>query len=934
MPTSSEIRQQFMDFFCKQKQHTMVPSSPVVPVNDPTLLFANAGMNQFKDVFLATGSRPYTRAANTQKCIRAGGKHNDLEDVGRDTYHHTFFEMLGNWSFGDYFKAEAITWAWELLTGVWKLAPDRLHATVFGGDPDDGLEPDHEAAELWAKLTDIPKDHIHFFGRKDNFWEMGDTGPCGPCSEIHYDNTPDRNGRARVNQDDPLVIEIWNLVFIQFNRDSTGKLRPLPARHVDTGMGFERISAVLQGKKSNYDTDVFTPLFEAISQVTGAKPYTGAMDQSEAGRRDTAYRVIADHIRTLTFALTDGGHCGNEGRNYVLRRILRRAVHFGANTLGVQEPFFYKLVPAVVDCLGAAFPELTQNPQAVADELHEEEAAFRRTLDRGTQLFLQLAAGGQSTISGEDAFTLFDTHGFPLDLTQVMAVERGMTVDVEGFNRRMEEARQLSRSASGKEDLHPVLVELVQKEKPEATVFEGYAATRLEARMPLQLYRLVDDGYESCATARPGDRVLALAARTPFYAESGGQVGDTGTIEPAADGGRLRVTDTQKLGDVWIHIAEVEQGPIDAGENTWQMVVDDRRRRLIMNHHTVTHLMNRALRLHVTETADQKGSLVDEFKTRFDFTCSGPVSLEQIEAVEKAVNHDITADLAVDWAEAPQEDALKIKGLRAVFGEKYPPMVRVVSMGAPVAKLLEQPDNEQWKQYSIEFCGGTHLSKTGDAEGFAIIGEEGVAKGIRRITALAGPPAHRAMAEADRIKSRLEAIKTLGFADLAEKLSEIQKQAAETELPITARHEIRQTISQLQQKLKELEKEQSRAAAGDIVEQARQIADSVNGPVLVAQLPDADSDLLRTAMDVIKSRHPELPLFLAGVMPDKLAFLAVVPKPLIAKGWKAGDWVRQVAQAAGGGGGGRPDMAQAGAKDVSKLGEALQAAQSYADSKQ
>jgi len=449
MLTSKEIRRQYMEYFTDKHGHTFVPSSPVVPHDDPTLLFANAGMNQFKDVFLSTGTREYSRAVNTQKCIRAGGKHNDLEDVGKDTYHHTFFEMLGNWSFGDYFKAEAIEWAWDLLTNVWGMPKDRLHATVFGGDEAEGLPPDTEAEELWKQVTDINPAHVSRWSKKDNFWEMGDTGPCGPCAEIHVDLTPDKSGANLVNADDPRVIEIWNLVFIQFNRDPAGKLEPLPAKHVDTGMGFERITAVLQNTGSNYDTDVFTPVFDAIGEVTKTRAYTSLLDDPI----DMAYRVIADHIRCLTFALTDGAVPGNEGRGYVLRRILRRAVRHGWQTLGMHEPFLHQLVSAVVDSMSDAFPELHKAPQQVADLIREEEEAFERTLDRGIALFEQAAdkapAAAAGQIAGEDAFKLHDTFGFPLDLTQVMASERGMTVDVDGFNDLMEQAREKARAVGG-----------------------------------------------------------------------------------------------------------------------------------------------------------------------------------------------------------------------------------------------------------------------------------------------------------------------------------------------------------------------------------------------------------------------------------------------------------------------------------------------------
>ena len=524
MPTSQEIRRQFIDYFVEKHAHHRVPSSPVVPHDDPTLMFTNAGMNQFKDVFLATGSREYTRAVNTQKCIRAGGKHNDLEDVGKDTYHHTFFEMLGNWSFGDYFKKEAIGWAWDLLTNVWGLDKSRLHATVFKGDVPDGLEADNEAAELWRSETDIDPSHIHLGNKEDNFWEMGDAGPCGPCSEVHVDLTPDKSGAGLVNADDPRVIEIWNLVFIQFNRNASGVLSPLPAKHVDTGMGFERICAVLQGKNSNYDTDVFAPIFKAISNITGTRPYSGKLDD----KIDMAYRVIADHIRCLTFAITDGAIPSNEGRGYVLRRILRRAVRHGWQTLGVKEPFLHKLVPGVVDTMGEVFPELKGKTQGVVDLIKDEEESFGRTLERGIELYenaaskvgnqllvdegialfedaatvggnqflvdpniisnkevdafkyeeltrLGVISGTYNTyntrgfdwrecpgskrpiISAKDAFKLHDTYGFPVDLTQVMAEERGMTVDVEGFDRLMEEARTKARAAGGGKGSHAVI---------------------------------------------------------------------------------------------------------------------------------------------------------------------------------------------------------------------------------------------------------------------------------------------------------------------------------------------------------------------------------------------------------------------------------------------------------------------------------------------
>ncbi len=927
MLSSREIRQQFIDFFVKQHGHKHVPSSPVVLPNDPTLLFANAGMNQFKPYFLGTEQPDHPRAANSQKCIRAGGKHNDLDDVGKDTYHHTFFEMLGNWSFGDYFKQEAIEWAWQLLVDQWGLDPERLHATYFEGDAAEGLEPDDEARQLWKRF--LPEARIHPGSHDDNFWEMGDTGPCGPCSEIHYDGTPDKTGGGKVNADDPQVIEIWNLVFIQFNRDGSGKLSPLPARHVDTGMGFERITRILQGKDSNYDTDVFTPIFKAIREVTGAPAYTGKLGEGEDAKIDTAYRVIADHIRTLTIALSDDVHCGNEGRHYVLRRILRRAVYFGGIVMEVTEPFFYKLVPAVVESMGDAFPELKRNPQAVADELKEEEVAFRRTLDRGTQLFLDAAKRGGKQISGEDAFELHTTYGFPVDLTQVMAEERGMDVDMKRYSELWEGFVEASKGGAGKVDYTGVLTEIVQKDKPVGSTFVGYTQETLDTSTWCHLYRLGEGECELVDEAQAGETIALITEKTPFYAEAGGQVADTGTVT-CKQGGRLRVRDVQRVGETIFHIGVVEDGPLlsykrgPRGEDAQLVLeVDAGRRGPIKANHTATHIMNRALRDIVNPEADQKGSLVDEEKTRFDFSHNAQVSVEQLEKVEEQVNRDIAADLPVYDGYAPQEEALRINGLRAVFGEKYPPRVRVVSIGAPVADLLAKPDSERWRDLSIEFCGGTHLEKTGDAEGFVIVSEEGVAKGVRRVTAITGAPAHQAQAQADMLGNRLEALGGASADALEKQLPEITKALDETTLPIVAKVKLREKIGELSKKVKRLQKERARQAAGDVVEVARAIAEGADGNLIVAKVEGADANGLRTAMDVIRKKCPDAAMMLAAADDQKIAFLAAVPQALIKKGLKAGDWVREVAKVAGGGGGGRPDMAQAGGKDPSKLDEAL-----------
>jgi alanyl-tRNA synthetase len=949
MATSAEIRQQFIDYFRAKHEHTFVPSSPVVPHDDPSLLFTNAGMNQFKDVFLATGSREYQRAVNSQKCIRAGGKHNDLEDVGKDTYHHTFFEMLGNWSFGDYFKAEAIRWAWDLLTNVWGLEKDRLHATVFEGDQALGLEPDHEAAELWQSETDIDPSHIHYAGKEDNFWEMGDTGPCGPCSEIHIDRTPDKSGADKVNQDHPQVIEIWNLVFIQFNKTAGGELKALPNKHVDTGMGFERICAVLQGKTSNYDTDVFTPLFDKIQQVTGARAYgqaTGDAHESLNDPIDTAYRVIADHVRCLTFALTDGAVPSNEGRGYVLRRILRRAVRHGRQTLGVHQPFLCDVVPAVVETMSGQFAELKKNPDRVREIIREEEESFGRTIDRGIELFEQAAYRSETSrdrkgavITGDDAFTLYDTYGFPLDLTQVMAEERGMTVDVERFNELMEQRREQSRAGMAGGDARQSLVDIVQQGELPETEFIGYERnTEVAGEVtPVHLFKEGEHTYERVEQAKQGDAVAVVVARTPFYAEAGGQVGDQGVIQ-IEKGGRVNVTDTIKVGQTTFHLGTVASDVIESSDKaTVALAVDKVRREKTMANHTATHMLNKALRDHVNAEADQKGSLVDPDKLRFDFSNTAALNDDELQTIEQQVNADIEADMAVDAAVAPQEKGRSIYGLRAVFGEKYPDHVRIVSIGQPVHKLLEQPGNPDWGNYSIEFCGGTHLNRTGEAERFVIVNEEGVAKGVRRVVALTGEAATIAEEEGEQLLHRLQSVEADGESAeqdrLSKEVSALNEALHEKTLPLRVRSQIRAGVGRLQETIKKLSKKQAEAAQADVVERARQIADEAEGPVIVEAIEGADGKTLRKAMDVIRKKRPDCALLLAGASGDKVAIVAAVPEALQGQGLKAGDWVGEVAPVVGGGGGGKPDMAQAGGKEPGKINDALEKARDVAAAK-
>ncbi len=893
--SSNQIRQEFIDFF-RQRGHSFVPSSSLVPAEDPTLLFANAGMNQFKDVFLGVGSREYNRAANTQKCIRAGGKHNDLEDVGYDTYHHTFFEMLGNWSFGDYFKAEAIAWAWELLTGVWGLPAERLHVTVFEGDASEGLAADDEAAELWRTTTDIDPSHIHRGNKKDNFWEMGETGPCGPCSEIHIDLTDDLSGGPLVNAGDARVIEIWNLVFMQFNRDASGKLTPLPARHVDTGMGFERIAAVLQGVKSNYDSDVFGYLFDAIREITGSRPYGRKLEDMT----DTAYRVVADHIRTLTFALTDGALPSNEGRGYVLRRILRRAARFGRQYLNTGgEEFLYKLVPPIVHEMGEVFPELRANPKRVAETIREEEASFNKTLDRGIALFEAEAdratkAGG-TELGGEVAFELYATYGFPVDLTQLMARERSLTVDMEGYDTAMARHRELSSSAAS---------------AFKATHVAGLPPTDDTARYDTGEIQadvqgwVVGDRFVTDGTLSAGDQAALVLDRTSFYAESGGQVGDAGRITTAT--GVFAVRDTQRTGNCVLHVGVVESGTIQP--RTSATLAVDPSRRDTMRNHTATHLLHWALRGVLGEHVSQAGSVVDPERLRFDFTHPKAVTAEDLAEIERRVNAVILDDEIVGVNLIPLDQAKAIPGVRAMFGEKYPDPVRVISVGS------DNPLEQTTHLVSAEFCGGTHLARTSQAGLFKIVTEESVAKGVRRITALTG---RAAVAEVQAMDAALR--ETTGLL-----------RAPAEQIPAR--------VSALQDEIKTLKKKLasgggSPAGGLDALVQSAQTV----GParVVVGELAGAGVEQLRQAVDQIRQKCGEQTATLvAGVEDGKVTLVAAVSQTLIdAHGLKAGDWVRHVAPIVGGGGGGKPQMAQAGGKDPAKLAEALQAASEWVRAK-
>jgi alanyl-tRNA synthetase len=1011
-PTADQVRSQFIDFF-RSKGHTFVPSSPVVPVDDPTLLFTNAGMNQFKPIFLGQADPTselgrLKRAVNSQKCIRAGGKHNDLEDVGKDTYHHTFFEMLGNWSFGDYFKVESIGWGMELLTEVFGIPKDRLYATYFGGDPESGLEPDLEARDIW--LQHLPASHVLPGSMKDNFWEMGETGPCGPCSEIHYDRVGGRDAASLVNAGDPDVIEIWNHVFIQFNREDDRSLRPLPAKHIDTGMGFERLVSVLQNKRSNYDTDVFAPIFAAIERVTGARPYMGRLGDADKDRVDTAYRVIADHIRTLTFAITDGAVPSNEGRGYVLRRILRRAVRFGRQMLGARTGFFSQLVPVVVDRMGHAFPELTKDPQRVAAIILEEEESFGRTLDRGVGLFdeacaraitagvlkpgiagrktqvsqrrkdgeviVELAAldtvGAQGpeilevpmravrpqwiqhvfqrppVISGEDVFKLYDTYGFPVDLTNLMAEERGLQVDHAGFERLMNEAKEKARAAgkfSAQQEGVALSGEAVAQLRAmgiDATLDGDKYGTRDIRATVRAIYNGAnfDENATAAGTLRPIGLVLD---RTNFYAEMGGQEADTGRILVTRDtrsaggseGGEFRVEHVAAYGGYVLHVGRVVRGEIRVGDDV-QLFVDQQRRGAIMSNHTATHLLNWALRETLGSGVDQKGSLVAPDRLRFDFSHSKPVSPTELSAIEQLVREKIAADLPVYADAAPLNLARNITGLRAVFGEAYPDPVRVVSIGVPVSKLLDDTKNPEWQKYSIEFCGGTHVASTKEIAAFALTEEEAVAKGIRRVVALTGVAAIAAEQAADNAAQRIEAAASLPPAELAPAINAITAELGALTMPAARKAQLRAKLAELQEKVKAAQKQASANLIAEVVSVARRLGESAAASMqeIVVNSVEAGSDraALQAALDAVMKAAPRAAVMLFSRDTDsgKVNIIAGVPDALVKRGLNAGEWVRAAAEACGGKGGGKPHAAQGGGTDLSKVKAAMDVAETMA----
>jgi alanyl-tRNA synthetase len=867
---SSEIRSSFLDYF-RSKGHAVVASSPLVPANDPTLLFVNSGMVQFKDVFLGKEKRPYVRATTSQRSVRAGGKHNDLENVGYTARHHTFFEMLGNFSFGDYFKKDAIQFAWELLTKVYKLDRRRLWATVY--------QTDDEAYDIWTKVIGLPKERVVRIGDKpggqkyqsDNFWQMADTGPCGPCSEIFYDHGPGIEGGppGSADADGDRYIEIWNLVFMQFNRDEQGVMHPLPKPSVDTGMGLERIAAVLQAKHSNYEIDLFQDLIRAAARETGQKEF-----------KNPSLNVIADHIRACAFLIVDGVIPGNEGRGYVLRRIVRRAIRHGYK-LGQHQPFFYRMVEDLDRAMGDAYPELRDAKLRVAEVLKQEEERFAETLENGMAVLESALASGEKLLDGDTVFKLYDTYGFPVDLTADICRERGVMIDMAGFEAAMEEQRSRARAASRFSAAAGL------EYSGGKTEFHGYDTLTLPAKV-VALYR---EGAQVQAL-KSGERGTVVLDRTPFYAEAGGQVGDRGELVGSA--GTFEVMDTQKIqADVYGHEGSLKSGALKAGDEV-EARVDTALRASTMRNHSVTHLMHKALREVLGPHVQQRGSLVDAEKTRFDFSHNKPVSGEEIREVEARVNAEIMQNTPTRAQVMPIEEAKK-SGAMMLFGEKYGDEVRVLDIGS-----------------SREFCGGTHVARTGDIGVFKIYSEGGVAAGIRRVEATTGATALAMM------NGQLQ--------ELHEVARELRAQPGPGMIP--------KAVRDLLEEKKSLEKELSRArsklALGQGQDLASQAVDVKGAKVLAVTLDGADPKTLRDTMDKLKDRLKSAAIVLGAVNDGKVSLIAGVTSDLTAK-MKAGDLVNYVAQQVGGKGGGRPDMAQAGGTEPAKLPNALQSVRNWVE---
>ncbi|SNT38959.1 alanyl-tRNA synthetase [Ekhidna lutea] len=859
---SKSIRRTFLEFF-ESKKHKIVPSAPIVVQNDPTLMFTNAGMNQFKDYFLGNKVAENKRVADTQKCLRVSGKHNDLEEVGIDTYHHTMFEMLGNWSFGDYFKEEAIEWAWELLTGQFKLPKDRFYATIFEGDSTENLDQDSEAKKFWMKH--LPEDRVLNGNKKDNFWEMGDTGPCGPCSELHIDLRPQSEvdkvpGKDLVNQDHPQVVEIWNLVFIQYNRLSNGILENLPEKHVDTGMGFERLAMAIQGKQSNYDTDVFQPLIQWVAKK-------GGVEYGNDEKTDIAIRVISDHIRAIAFTIADGQLPSNNKAGYVIRRILRRAVRYGYTFLRFKEPFLHEMLDILVDQFDGVFPELTGQKDFIAKVIKEEELSFLRTLDNGLKKLDTITSGSSKTIAGSTAFELYDTYGFPLDLTALIARENNMEVDEAGFKKEMEVQKNRSKSA-GKQTTGDWTV----VNEGDDVTFLGYTDTQSTTKV--LRYREVKQKDKT--------QFQIVLEATPFYAESGGQVGDTGYLQFTDE--KIEVVDTKKENDLIVHFTKKLPASLD-GEV--KAVVNESKRRLTENNHSATHLLHAALREVLGDHVQQKGSLVNDKILRFDFSHFSKMTAEEIEEVEQIVNQKIRENIALDEKQNVPIEKAQEMGAMALFGEKYGDFVRVITFDP---------------RYSVELCGGTHVPRTGNIGLFKIVSEGSSAAGVRRIEAVTSVEAEKFY------KQKL---------NLITELEEMLKNPKD--LKKSVENLVKENLAN-QKKLDQLNNQQ----AGQIKNQLKNDAKEVNGKKLITykgEFPSVDS-MKQVAFD-LKREVDNLVLLIGANINDKPMLTVMLADDLVKNGMNANEIIRKMASAIKGGGGGQPFYATAGGKDLSGLDEAL-----------
>ena len=864
---SGSIRRKFLDFFAS-KGHTIVPSAPLVLKNDPTLLFTNSGMVQFKDYFLGNATSKSSRIADTQKCLRVSGKHNDLEEVGIDTYHHTMFEMLGNWSFGDYFKKDAIAWAWELLTDIYKLPKDRLYVTVFGGDKGDNLPIDKDAFEFWKAF--ISEDRILYGVKKDNFWEMGETGPCGPCSEIHIDLRSETEvmalpGKQLVNESHPQVIEIWNLVFMEFNRKADGSLEKLPAQHVDTGMGFERLCMAIQKKKSNYDTDVFSPLLDFIGNAANIK-----YKQNE--QTDIAMRVMADHVRAVSFAITDGQLPSNTGAGYVIRRILRRAVRYGYTFLNFKEPFMYKLVPVLGDQLKDVFPELESQKDYVSKVIHEEEAAFLRTLEKGLKRIEVMEAElANKTINGEQAFELYDTFGFPLDLTSLIAREKGLSVDEAGFKTEMEKQKNRSKADAAKETGDWIMVG-----EDEKTEFVGYDF--LESVVRIIKYRRIKQKNK--------EQYQLVFDRTPFYAESGGQVGDTGFLESAGE--KIFITDTRKENELIVHVSDKLPSRLNV---QYRAVVDAKKRFLSMDNHSATHLLHAALRQVLGKHVEQKGSLVNEKILRFDFSHFAAMTPEEILKVEEIVNRKIRKNVQLDEKRNVPIEKAKGLGAMALFGEKYGDFVRVITFDP---------------SFSVELCGGTHVQATGQIGLFKIVSESSVAAGVRRIEAITADEAERYVRNELQV---LDELRTL--------LKNPKDLITTTKNLLEERHALEKKVEGFQQEQANLLKDQLAAKA----------VKNNGHSVIIERITVPSADILKNIAYGLRNQFDDLVLVLAAEIDQKPQVAVMIGEKLAkSNSFHAGNMVKELAKEIDGGGGGQPFFATAGGKNLDGLNAVIEKA--------